>query len=79
MAKPTELAEYNFRNAQSSFTRGILNAGKDLTAADTFAGLQYVCEGLANLAVGVRATYLLLEEVNRKLDQQGIARAGRGP
>src|SRR5271157_2631747 len=31
MAKPTELAEYNFRNAQRSFTRGILNAGNHAT------------------------------------------------
>ena len=67
---PTEVAEMKFRNAQGSFTRGILNAGKDNNAADTFAGLSYICEGLGSLAVGVRATYMLLEEVNRKLDQQ---------
>ena len=77
--RPTELAEFNFRNAQGSFTRGILNAVDDRNAADTFAGLQYVYEGLAQLAVGVRATYLLLEEVNRKLDLQGGVRPGRGP
>ncbi|RFB79711.1 hypothetical protein [Methylovirgula sp. 4M-Z18] len=75
MSKPTEEAEYNFRNAQRSFTRGILNAGNDLNATDTFAGLQYIAEGLVNLATGLRATYLLLEEVNRKLDRQA-ARGG---
>ena len=74
---PTEVAESYFRNAQSSFTRGILNAGSDRNAADTFAGLQYICEGLVNLSIGVRATYLLLAEVNRKLDQQQAARGVR--
>jgi hypothetical protein len=72
MSRPTELAEYSFRNAQGSFTRGILNTKNDLTAGDTFAGLQYIAEGLGNLATGLRATYLLLEEVNRKLDQRGV-------
>ncbi len=72
MSKPTETAEYNFKSAQSSFTRGILNAGSDLNAMDTFAGLQHIADGLVNLAIGLRATYLLLEEVNRKLDQQGL-------
>jgi len=67
MTRPTELAEYNFRNAQGSFTRGILNVGNDRNAGDTFAGLQYIAEGLVNLAVGLRATYILHEEVNRKL------------
>jgi hypothetical protein len=66
MAKPTEVAEDFFRRAQGACTRGILNAQNDLSAADTFAALSNICEGLANLAVGVRATYLLVEEVQRK-------------
>jgi len=69
MAKPTELAEDYFRRAQGACTRGILNAQKDLNATDTFAALSNMCEGLANLAVGVRATYLLVEEVQRKLNR----------
>ncbi len=72
MTKPTEMAEYNFKSAQSSFTRGVLNAGSNLTAMDTFAGLQHIADGLVNLSIGLRATYMLLEEVNRKLDQQGL-------
>ena len=71
MPKPTEMAEYNFRSAQSSLTRGILNT-TDVTAMDTFAGLQHIADGLVNLSVGLRATYMLLEEVNRKLDQQSL-------
>ncbi len=67
MSTPTELAESYFRRAQGACTRGILNAKGDLNAADTFAALSNLCEGLANLAVGVRATYLVLEDVQRRL------------
>ena len=42
MAKPTELAEYNFRTAQRSFTRGILNAGNDRNAAGAIAKLEAI-------------------------------------
>ena len=42
MAKPTELAEYNFRNAQRSFTRGILNAGNHRNAAGAIAKLEAI-------------------------------------
>ena len=70
MARPTEDAERYFYQAQGAFTRGILNAQNDLTATDTFAGLSNMAQGLANLAVGLRATYILLEEVNRKLGQR---------
>jgi hypothetical protein len=42
LAKPTELAEYNFRNAQRSFTREILNAGNDRNAAGTIAKLEAI-------------------------------------
>jgi hypothetical protein len=67
MARPTEEAERYFIQAQNATTRGILNAKNDPTAVDTFAALSNLAQGLANLAVGVRATYMLLEEVNRKL------------
>jgi hypothetical protein len=69
MTKPTEAAEDYFRRAQGACTRGILNAGSDLNAGDTFAALSNLCEGLVHLAVGVRATYLLVEEVQRKLNR----------
>jgi hypothetical protein len=70
MPRPTAEAEYYFNRAQGAFTRGILNTQNDLTATDTFAGLSNIAQGLANLAVGVRATYMLLEEVNQKLSQR---------
>jgi hypothetical protein len=71
---PTRLAESYFYQAQGAFTRGQLGATNDLTAGDNFAGLNNIAQGLANLAVGVRATYILLEEVKRLLERQGMTR-----
>ena len=68
MARPTDEAERYFYSAQGAFTRGILNTKNDLTATDTFAGLSNLAQGLAHLAVGLRATYMLLDEVNQKLN-----------
>ena len=67
MATPTQAAEDFFRRSQNAFTRGIV-ATKSTDMADVYAGLTNMAEGLVNLAVGVRATYILLEEVKRKLD-----------
>lgn len=67
MATPTQAAEDYFRRSQNSFTRGIV-ATKSTDMADIYAGLTNMAEGLADLAVGVRATYILLDEVKRRLD-----------
>jgi hypothetical protein len=73
MAGPTNEAERFFTQAQNSFTRGLL-ASKDLDVKDQLAGLSNIAQGLGNLAVGVRATYMLLEEVKALLQRQ--ARGG---
>jgi hypothetical protein len=44
---------------------------------DQYAGLSNIAQGLANLAVGVRTTYMLLEEVKTLLRRQ--ARGGHYP
>lgn len=70
MTKPTEEAERLFYQAQGATSRGIVSIQNDPAALNILAALSNISQGLANLAVGVRATYILLEQVNRKLDQQ---------
>lgn len=72
MTKPTVDAEYRFRQAQLHCTNGILDAQNDPIARGTFTALTDFAEGLVDLAVGLRATYMLLEEVNRKLDARPV-------
>ena len=74
MAKPTELAESYFRQAQGSFTRGVLKGSeqsKDSVDLQVAAGLVNAMEGLVHLSTGVRATYILLEEVKGLRRHQG--------
>ncbi|QQS14244.1 MAG: hypothetical protein IPK81_08770 [Rhodospirillales bacterium] len=78
--KPTEQAEFNFKRAEEA-AMSIVNGLKpknDPTSTihyNTSVGITHLARGMGHLAVGLRATYLLLEEVNRKLDAQ--ARGGR--
>jgi hypothetical protein len=74
MTGPTNEAERYFTQAQNSFTRGLLGTTNP-DVRDQVARLSNIAQGLGNLAVGVRATYLLLEEVKTLLERQ--ARAGR--
>jgi hypothetical protein len=67
MSRPTELAESYFRQAQGSLTRGMLSDKIDSTTTSELAGLVNIAEGLVHLSTGVRATYILLEEVQRLL------------
>ena len=75
MAKPTEDAEIWFRHADQ--TGALIMFPHDMSEANrnAYVGecLHDLGKGLGHLAVGLRATYMLLEEVNRKLDQQRIA------
>jgi hypothetical protein len=81
VSRPTELAENKFQSAKYWFDRGITNLKQTqdarLGVADMLGGLGQISEGLSNLAVGLRATYILLEQVNRKLDQQAVVRNAR--
>jgi hypothetical protein len=72
--RPTELAESYFRQAQGSLTRGMLSDKNDSTTTAELAGLVNLMEGLVHLSTGLRATYILLEEVKRLLEQQKFAR-----
>jgi hypothetical protein len=71
--KPTEVAEAKFYQAQGAFTRGMLGE-HDLVTGDLFAGLSNAMEGLVHLSTGVRATYMLLDEVKGLLQRQSLHR-----
>lgn len=71
MSKPTEDAERFFRKAMGIFVQGQLGE-KGVTSASTeFTGHVQAMQGLIHLSVGLRATYLLLEEVRNLLQRQG--------
>lgn len=72
--KPTEEAEHYFFQAQGAFTRGMLSDRNDSITSGQLAGLVNAMQGLVSLSVGVRATYLLLEEVKALLQRQSPAR-----
>jgi hypothetical protein len=73
MVTPTESAESLFKVANENFfsAQAHLRGSKEREGLGAIAlGLQQTAGGLRNLSVGVRATYILLEEVKRLLQQQ---------
>jgi hypothetical protein len=73
MSTPTQIAETAFTAAVTNFS----NAQHHITLKNQLDGLgsmalalQQTAAGLRDLSVGVRATYVLLEEVKRLLQQQ---------
>jgi hypothetical protein len=76
MTKPTVEAETWFRlAAQHSSTlmfphHALSDADRNFWIANCFNDLG---KGLGHLAIGLRATYMLLERVEQKLDQQKIS------
>ena len=71
--RPTDSAKSNFRIAQDSYRRAGRGDAKDFQLF-TEAGNIRLCEGLIDLGTGLRATYLLLEEVKGLLERQGLPR-----
>jgi len=73
MAKPTEDAESLFRTARTNFmtSAGKPEAGKDLKSFALSMGLEALAQGLIYLSVGLRATYIKLEEVEGLIRRQG--------
>jgi len=72
MAKPTEQAERFFVKAFHTSIRGYLKNPQSnplFVNEAKFTSIGEMALGLQHLAVGLRATYILLEEVNRKLDK----------
>ena len=74
--RPTQEAQWKFNQAIMQ-----IDMGRGSTPVTGIAiGLQSIAEGLGQLAVGLRATYVLLEDVQRLLlsaQQQGPIRSPR--
>jgi hypothetical protein len=67
MARPTEEAQTHFVLANRLFGHLVTSSG-DMGKLAT--GLGNMAQGLEKLSIGVRATYIELEEVKRLLQQQ---------
>jgi hypothetical protein len=78
MAKPTEMAKSQFDYAAQTATAAAQFLDKsNATAAERQAGdynqaaaLAHLARGLSELAIGLRATYVLLEEVKSLIERQ---------
>jgi hypothetical protein len=78
MAKPTEMAKSHFDYAARAAAAAAQFLDKNnATAAERQAGdynqaaaLTHLARGLGELATGLRATYLLLEEVKNLIERQ---------
>jgi hypothetical protein len=68
---PTQNAERSFRDAASNFLKGSRVADPATEAVAT--GLMNMAIGFQELSVGVRATYILLDEVKGMLGRQNAA------
>jgi hypothetical protein len=64
--KPSQKAEWAFNRAAGFFA----GSPKDVQLSHVAYMLQEMSKGLSDLSVGLRATYSLLDEVNRKLDRR---------
>ncbi len=71
MPRPTEDATYYFFQAQGIFTQAMLREAGASAMSSEFAGHVNAMQGLVHLSVGLRATYMLLEEVKSLLERQG--------
>ena len=66
---PTQRAEYHFGHAKTHFLNTM--AGQDANIPEELrSGLEDMADGMKSLSAGLRATYQLLEEVQKMLQQQ---------
>jgi hypothetical protein len=65
--RPTQEAEYAFNRAAGFF----IGPTESATTGQMAYMLKEMASGLAHLSRGLRATYILLEDVKQRLDQQG--------
>ena len=70
MPRPTEDAAYYFFQAQGIFSQAMLRETGASAMSSEFAGHVNAMQGLVHLSVGLRATYMLLEEVKGLLQRQ---------
>jgi len=71
MGRPTEDAEAYFRMGATRFQSAVSSAAKGGDSMEYNLAMGYLdmCTGLSKLNVGLRATYMLLEEVKTMLQR----------
>jgi hypothetical protein len=72
---PTQSAEYYFRRAYDLALASTVHTQKvqdetGIAVYDLAACMSAISKGLGDMAIGMRATYQLLERVEQKLDRQ---------
>jgi hypothetical protein len=77
MPGPTQNAEYYFKRAYDSALAAAMHTRNvqdetGIAVYDIAASLSGLSKGLAEMAIGLRATYILLERTERKLDRQRV-------
>lgn len=72
--KPTEIAEEYFKAVSAAMT-GAYASDPKMRDKLIFYGLQKTAEGLEQLSIGVRATYLEIQELKRMIRMQSMGRA----
>ena len=68
IGKPTQKAQYLFDVVSQNAFR--MSAAKTLNVKDHLFLIEKTAEGLSEMAVGLRATYILLKEVKELLQRQ---------
>jgi hypothetical protein len=81
--RPTELADMNFQTAVRAANDAV-NIEAAAKGAETYdinmaKAIRSMAVGLGQLSTGLRATYMLLDEVNGKLDRLTRSRPGLAP
>ena len=70
--RPTDRAKDHFSSAESAanFAGHIANIDETKYKVKLTKALEHLAQGLSEIATGQRATYLLLEEIKRTLNQR---------
>lgn len=75
--RPTELATLLFQTASNSAHSAVLDKAAPNYMKNIAHAVQLNADGLQSMATGLRATYILLEEVKGLLQRQNAQQSGR--
>ena len=70
MSKPTENAQMRFQRASQILANSILQTPAESPTIASNGALIEIAYGLMELSVGLRATYILLEDVKQSLHRR---------
>ena len=78
MSRPTQDAEafYNTATQYASLAEQAAYGTTDKTGGLLAMAVNHLAKGLQRTNTGLRATYMLLEEIKNSLQRQGVSRSG---